>query len=128
MRIGHRMVRVSLMLPVMRHPMRQRFAGGGEGDDREEASCEQPGKRGAGHGGILFAAVHKSESAGSNRDVVRGMYRTQDRSSRRPRTQDRETTMATAMVLDFSTPHVLRNAKEYKAAVAEIDQLLGPIY
>lgn len=32
--------------------------------------------------------------------------------------------MATATVLDFSTPHVLRNAKEYKAAVAEIDQLL----
>lgn len=34
------------------------------------------------------------------------------------------TTMATATVLDFSTPHVLRNAKEYRAAVAEIDQLL----
>jgi HTH-type transcriptional regulator/antitoxin HigA len=33
-------------------------------------------------------------------------------------------TMATASVLDFSTPHVLRNAKEYKAAVAEIDRLL----
>jgi HTH-type transcriptional regulator/antitoxin HigA len=32
--------------------------------------------------------------------------------------------MATAMVLDFSRPHVLRNAREYKAAVAEIDQLL----
>ena len=32
--------------------------------------------------------------------------------------------MTTAMVLDFSTPHVLRNAREYKAAVAEIDQLL----
>ena len=32
--------------------------------------------------------------------------------------------MATAMVLDFSTLHVLRNAKEYKVAVAEIDQLL----
>ena len=32
--------------------------------------------------------------------------------------------MAMAMVLDFSTPHVLRNAKEYKAAVAEIDRLL----
>lgn len=32
--------------------------------------------------------------------------------------------MATASVLDFSTPHVLRNAKEYKAAVAEIDRLL----
>jgi HTH-type transcriptional regulator/antitoxin HigA len=32
--------------------------------------------------------------------------------------------MATALVLDFSTPHVLRNAREYKAAVAEIDQLL----
>jgi HTH-type transcriptional regulator / antitoxin HigA len=32
--------------------------------------------------------------------------------------------MATAMVLDFSTPHVLRNAREYKAAVAEIDRLL----
>jgi antitoxin component HigA of HigAB toxin-antitoxin module len=27
-------------------------------------------------------------------------------------------------VLDFSTPHVLRNAREYKAAVAEIDRLL----
>jgi HTH-type transcriptional regulator/antitoxin HigA len=35
-----------------------------------------------------------------------------------------ETTMATAMVLDFSTPHVLRNAREFRAAVAEIDQLL----
>jgi HTH-type transcriptional regulator/antitoxin HigA len=33
-------------------------------------------------------------------------------------------TMAIAMMLDFSTPHVLRNAKEYKAAVAEIDRLL----
>jgi HTH-type transcriptional regulator / antitoxin HigA len=32
--------------------------------------------------------------------------------------------MATAVVLDFSTPHVLRNAKEYKAAIAEIDALL----
>ena len=32
--------------------------------------------------------------------------------------------MATAMALDFSTPHVLRNAREYKAAVAEIDELL----
>lgn len=32
--------------------------------------------------------------------------------------------MATALVLDFSTPHVLRNAREYKAAVTEIDQLL----
>ena len=32
--------------------------------------------------------------------------------------------MATAMVLDFSTPHVLRNAREFKTAVAEIDQLL----
>lgn len=31
--------------------------------------------------------------------------------------------MATT-VLDFSTPHVLRNAKEYRAAVAEIDALL----
>ena len=26
--------------------------------------------------------------------------------------------------LDFSTPHVLRNAKEYRAAVAEVDRLL----
>jgi HTH-type transcriptional regulator/antitoxin HigA len=32
--------------------------------------------------------------------------------------------MTSAMVLDFSTPHVLRNAREYKAAVAAIDQLL----
>jgi HTH-type transcriptional regulator/antitoxin HigA len=32
--------------------------------------------------------------------------------------------MTTAMVLDFSTPHVLRNAKEYRAAVTEIDRLL----
>ena len=30
----------------------------------------------------------------------------------------------TTTVLDFSTPHVLRNAKEYRAAVAEIDALL----
>jgi antitoxin component HigA of HigAB toxin-antitoxin module len=32
--------------------------------------------------------------------------------------------MATATVLDFSMPHVLRNAKEHKAPVAEIDRLL----
>lgn len=32
--------------------------------------------------------------------------------------------MAAAMVLDFSTPHLLRNAREYKAAVTEIDRLL----
>lgn len=32
--------------------------------------------------------------------------------------------MSMAPMLDFSTPHVLRNAKEYKAAVAEIDRLL----
>lgn len=32
--------------------------------------------------------------------------------------------MAAATMLDFSTPHVLRNAKEYKMAVAEIDRLL----
>lgn len=31
--------------------------------------------------------------------------------------------MATAMALDFSKPHVLRNAREFKAAVAELDQL-----
>jgi HTH-type transcriptional regulator/antitoxin HigA len=31
--------------------------------------------------------------------------------------------MATA-TLDFSKPHVLRNAREYKAAIAEIDALL----
>lgn len=32
--------------------------------------------------------------------------------------------MATAAVLDFSTPHILRNVKEYRAAVREIDALL----
>lgn len=32
--------------------------------------------------------------------------------------------MATTSLLDFSTPHVLRNAREYRAAVSEIDQLL----
>ena len=32
--------------------------------------------------------------------------------------------MATSTVLDFSIPHVLRNAREYRAAVAEIDRLL----
>lgn len=32
--------------------------------------------------------------------------------------------MATAMVLDFAKPHVLRNVRESKAAVAEIDRLL----
>lgn len=32
--------------------------------------------------------------------------------------------MSTAPMLDFSTPHVLRNAREFKAAVAEIDRLL----
>jgi|GEM_PF-1107787 len=38
------------------------------------------------------------------------------------------TTMATTITLDFAKPHVLRNAREYKAAVAEIDRLLdeGP--
>jgi HTH-type transcriptional regulator/antitoxin HigA len=35
----------------------------------------------------------------------------------------RETTMATAVAFDFSKPHVLRNAKEFKAAVAELDRL-----
>ena len=30
----------------------------------------------------------------------------------------------TTPLLDFSTPHVLRNAKEYRAAVSEIDRLL----
>src|SRR6266567_7642262 len=34
-----------------------------------------------------------------------------------------ETTMTTA-TLDFTKPHVLRNAREYKAAVVEIDRLL----
>lgn len=29
-----------------------------------------------------------------------------------------------AVALDFAKPHVLRNAREYKAAVAEIDRLL----
>lgn len=38
---------------------------------------------------------------------------------------DGDTAMATATVLDFSTPHVLRNAREYKAAVTEIDQHLA---
>src|SRR5262245_50584211 len=32
--------------------------------------------------------------------------------------------MATSALLDFSTPHVLRNRREYRAAVAEIDELL----
>lgn len=32
--------------------------------------------------------------------------------------------MATAMRLDFTNPHLLRNAKEYDAAVAEINTLL----
>jgi HTH-type transcriptional regulator / antitoxin HigA len=32
--------------------------------------------------------------------------------------------MATAMILDFTKPHVLRNAREYRAAVAEIDALV----
>ena len=31
---------------------------------------------------------------------------------------------APATILDFSRPHVLRNAREFKAAVAEIDDLL----
>lgn len=31
--------------------------------------------------------------------------------------------MATAAALDFSKPHVLRNAREFKAAVAELDLL-----
>lgn len=32
--------------------------------------------------------------------------------------------MASALILDFATPHVLRDAREYKAAVSEIDRLL----
>jgi HTH-type transcriptional regulator/antitoxin HigA len=32
--------------------------------------------------------------------------------------------MATTMTLDFAKPHVLRNVREYKAAVAAIDRLL----
>jgi HTH-type transcriptional regulator / antitoxin HigA len=32
--------------------------------------------------------------------------------------------MTATMTLDFSTPHVLRTAKEYNAAVAEVDRLL----
>lgn len=32
--------------------------------------------------------------------------------------------MATAITLSFTKPHVLRNRREYKAAVAEIDALL----
>ena len=32
--------------------------------------------------------------------------------------------MATTTLHDFSTPHVLRNAREYRAAVSEIDGLL----
>ena len=32
--------------------------------------------------------------------------------------------MTAAPMLDFSTPHVLRNTREYKTAVAEIDRLL----
>lgn len=32
--------------------------------------------------------------------------------------------MVAAAILDFSTPHVLRNAREYRTAVAEIDRLL----
>jgi HTH-type transcriptional regulator/antitoxin HigA len=31
--------------------------------------------------------------------------------------------MATAVAFDFSKPHVLRTAKEFKAAVAELDRL-----
>ena len=31
--------------------------------------------------------------------------------------------MAAAAVLDFSKPHVLRNAKEFRVAVAELDRL-----
>jgi HTH-type transcriptional regulator/antitoxin HigA len=32
--------------------------------------------------------------------------------------------MAATITLDFSTPHVLRNAREYNAAIAEVEQLL----
>lgn len=35
-----------------------------------------------------------------------------------------EDEVATAMTLSFTKPHVLRNRREYKAAVAEIDTLL----
>ena len=33
--------------------------------------------------------------------------------------------MATATVLDFRHPHLLRNEKEYKAALAEVEGLMG---
>jgi HTH-type transcriptional regulator/antitoxin HigA len=32
--------------------------------------------------------------------------------------------MSTAQTLDFSSPHVLRNGKEYKTAIAEVEALL----
>jgi HTH-type transcriptional regulator/antitoxin HigA len=35
-----------------------------------------------------------------------------------------EMAMASSAALDFRKPHVLRNAREYRAAVAEIDRLL----
>jgi HTH-type transcriptional regulator / antitoxin HigA len=33
--------------------------------------------------------------------------------------------MATATLLDFRNPHLLRNKKEYKAALAEVECLMG---
>ena len=50
---GHRAVRVTRVLPMMRNAVRQRFAGHGEHDDREENSGDPTRQRGAVHGGIL---------------------------------------------------------------------------
>jgi hypothetical protein len=41
----------------MRHPTRQRFARGSEGDDREEAGRDQPAEEGATHDGKLVGSV-----------------------------------------------------------------------
>jgi HTH-type transcriptional regulator / antitoxin HigA len=43
---------------------------------------------------------------------------------RAARNDSNEATMATATILDFTKPHVLRNAREYRAAVSEIDEFL----
>jgi hypothetical protein len=46
----------------MRHPTRQRFARGSEGDDREEAGRDQPAEEGATHNGKLVGSVPRRSS------------------------------------------------------------------
>ena len=63
MRIGRRVVRRVLVLPMMCRSVRHRFAGDGECDDREQRGEAQPRERGAGHGAKLTAITHRRDVA-----------------------------------------------------------------